>query len=430
MESEFCPETEGANAALAAWRGKAYDVLLAASAVLNTPMVLLMALGLGPPMGAVVKAFAIEAYAVMAGAAVLRWTGRRVGLWVYFAGMYPAVAVANIALPLGPYAMLGLFFLPVVALVLAGTRASIAAVLANAAILISAPLLRSLPGVARFFELGPTPASPSTLTWAQVAVQMCMLIGAIILLESFQRFLSEALAAEQRAKAAQEHEARERHRLERQIADTSDEERRLLGHDLHDGVCQQLTAALLRCQALELRVDRGGTVAVEDFQTLSALLGETMDETRKVAVGLWPLDPDPESLAPALRALIQRTQDLGHARAEFRATGDVRVPDPAVAHHLYRIAQEAVSNAARHSGASRIALELRGSTGELILQVEDDGAGLPSELLAGGMGLRTMAYRARILNGEIAFKSRPGGGTRVTCRAPRTGTGRSFSASI
>ncbi len=106
-------------------------------------------------------------------------------------------------------------------------------------------------------------------------------------------------------------------------------------------------------------------------------------------------------------------------RCEFITNGDVRVPDPAIAQHLYRIGQEALSNAVRHAHARRICVELRGSDGELILQVQDDGAGLPAERPAGGMGLRTMAYRAQILDGEFAVAPAPGGGTRVTCRVPR-----------
>jgi two-component system CheB/CheR fusion protein len=213
---------------------------------------------------------------------------------------------------------------------------------------------------------------------------------------------------------------RERQRLEREIAAVGDAERRRLGQELHDGVCQQVTAALLRCQGMESRLKRSGSVSCTDFAPLSSLLAETVDDAHNVARGLCPLDPDPEALAPALRALARRTQEMAGVRCEFLAAGDVRVPDPAMAQHLYRIAQEALSNASRHAHASRIAVELRGGDGELTLQVQDDGAGLPPELPAGGMGLRTMGYRAQIMGGEFTVAPGPGGGARVTCRVPRS----------
>jgi signal transduction histidine kinase len=97
------------------------------------------------------------------------------------------------------------------------------------------------------------------------------------------------------------------------------------------------------------------------------------------------------------------------------------VADPEVAQHLYRIAQEALSNAVRHAKASRIRVVFRGTDSEFTLQVEDDGVGLPAASPAGGMGLRTMRYRAQILEGELTVAPAAGGGTRVTCRVPRAG---------
>jgi signal transduction histidine kinase len=93
-----------------------------------------------------------------------------------------------------------------------------------------------------------------------------------------------------------------------------------------------------------------------------------------------------------------------------------------MAQHFYRIGQESLSNAARHAKATRITVELRGTDCELILQVEDDGAGLPAEPSGRGMGMRTMAYRAQILEGELSIAPAPGGGTRIICRVPRRGS--------
>ena len=148
-------------------------------------------------------------------------------------------------------------------------------------------------------------------------------------------------------------------------------------------------------------------------------MAETIDEAHNVARGLCPLEPEPEALAPALRALTKRMQEVAAVRCECMTTGDVRVADPEMAQHLYRIAQEALSNAVRHAKASRIRLEFRGTDSELTLQVEDDGVGLPAASPAGGMGLRTMMYRAEILGGKLTVAPALGSGTRVTCRVPR-----------
>jgi signal transduction histidine kinase len=317
----------------------------------------------------------------------------------------------------GPYAQVGLVAQPILVLVLCGFAAARVAILASTAILASAPFLRVQPGVARVLALDPAQVvEPVRLVWFQAAVLTAFLAILLILLERFHHFLLGALAAQCR-------EMRERRHLEREIAGISDGERRRLGQELHDGVCQQVTAALLRCQALERRLERGGTLAGADFQRLSSLLAETIDDAHNVALGLCPLEPDPETLAPALRALIKRTGELAAVRCEFLAAGDVHVPEPAMAQHLYRIAQEALSNAVRHAHASRIAVELRGGAGELTLQVEDDGVGLPVELSTSGMGLRTMRYRAQILEGELTVAPAAGGGTRVTCRVPRPDAG-------
>jgi signal transduction histidine kinase len=216
-----------------------------------------------------------------------------------------------------------------------------------------------------------------------------------------------------------EHEMLERQRLERALARISDEERRRLGQDVHDGVCQQLTGALLRCQALERRLDRGNAAEAADIAALSCLLEEAIDEAYAVARGLNPLEPEPEALVQALRSLLRRTRETAGTSCEFIASGDTRVADPAAAQHLYRIAQEALSNAVRHAQAGHITVELRGCENELVLRVEDDGAGMPAVPANGGMGLGTMAYRAQAMEGVLVVEPSPDGGTRVICQVPR-----------
>ncbi len=420
MRTELPPEGPSMDAALLAWHRKATNVLLIASAAGHLLPVILIAAGYGPRMTPWFRATGLTCYTVMVASAVWLGVNWRVRLGAYFVAAYTTVALASVSPVQGPYASVGLVAQPILALVLCGPIAARVAVVASAVILVSAPFVRILPGVAGALIVDATPpAIPPVVVWFQTAGLGAFLAMLVVLLDRFHRFLLDTLAAQYQAKTDLRREAFERHRLEREVTAIGDEERRRLGRDLHDGVCQDLTAALLRWQALQRSLREGGPASAADFERLTSLLSEAIDEAHDIALGLCPVDPEPDALAPALRALTRRMQETADVHCEFLATGDVRVPDSEMAQHLYRIAQEALSNAVRHAHANRIAVELRGNTGEVALQVEDDGVGLPPDGGGGGMGLRTMGHRAQILGGRLTVTPGPGGGTRVACCVPR-----------
>jgi len=408
------------DAALVAWHRKATNVLLIASAAGHLLPVILTAAGYGPHMTSWFRAVALACYVVMVASAVLIRVDWRIRLGAYFVAAYAVVALASLSPVQGPYASVGLVAQPILALVLCAPFAARIAVAASAVILVSAPFVRVLPGVAGALIVGAGPPTvPPVVVWFQTVGLGAFLAMLFVLLDRFHRFLLDTLAAQYQAKADLQREAFERHRLEREVAAIGDEERRRLGRDLHDGVCQELTAALLRWQTLQRSLREGGAVSAAESERLTSLLTEAIDDAHNIALGLCPVEPEPDALAPALRALTRRTQETADVHCEFLATGDVRVPDSEMAQHLYRIAQEALSNAVRHAHAKRIAVELRGNTGDVALQVEDDGVGFPPDRRGGGMGLRTMGYRAQILGGRLTVMPAPGGGTRVTCCVPR-----------
>jgi signal transduction histidine kinase len=265
------------------------------------------------------------------------------------------------------------------------------------------------------------------MLWAQGLGLTAEMLILMLLLERFYGVLRASLDAERQATAARaaanralEGEMARRQRLERGIARATDEERRGVGRDIHDGVCQQLTGALLRCQALELRLERGTPPTQPEIGALSGLLAETIHEARAVAEGLSPLNATPSALAGALRELARRAERTSGVPCTSHVTGDVRVEGPVAARHLYRIAQEAVGNAIRHAGAKRITISLKGDETNLWLAVEDDGVGMPTTVRVGALGLETMTHRAQTLEGELGIQAVPDGGTRVTCRVPRT----------
>ena len=432
-EPVFADNAEVA-ADLIEWRRKATHFLLVITAIAYLPGLALHVFSDQPPVPWPVDLWACGVYAIAVIGALLPKVDHRLKLWPLLGAAY-VLAVLGVAFqPQGPFVRAMPFMLAMVALVLIGPRAGRALTLAACAIALLAPLLPAAmpnvtPGVAPQALSAPLPSMI-----AQAAVLTGSFLCLVVLLEHYHRFLvrtleSRNLAAARLTQEAFEcraahrelqHAVDEMRRLEREVARVGDEERRKLGNDVHDGVCQVLTGAVLRCQALKMRLDRGQALAADDLSALSALLEEAMDEAHAVARGLCPLDPNAGALAPALGALAKRTAATAGIECRFSADGDVSVPDPGAAQHLYRIAQEAVSNALRHASASSIAVDLRRQGDDILLRIRDDGTGIRAGSGSGGMGLRTMEYRARFMDGEIRVGTAEGGGTLVECRVPRT----------
>ena len=128
---------------------------------------------------------------------------------------------------------------------------------------------------------------------------------------------------------------------------------------------------------------------------------------------------DGGGLSLALEELARATSSQTGMSVAFYETGDIRVADPEDGMHLYRIAQEALNNAAKHGGARKVTIVLNQSADSLRLAVADDGQGMPpSPNGARGMGLDSMRYRARALRGELKIDSPAGEGTVVSCEIP------------
>ena len=415
------PSSEEADVDLAlnAWRRAATNILLAAMALAFLPTVAVNVAGHGQAITRLVRLYLAATYLFIVAAALLRGTDYRLRLKIVVCLAYGVALVACVAVPTSPARAFPVW-LPVVILVLLGRSSGRAAALAGALVFLVAPLLRHIPIVV--VALGGTPARGAGdlgATMVQAFTLMAMMATSIVVVEGAQEFLVRALGDQRRAAADLGREAEERRRLEREIAGVGDDDRRRLGQEVHDGVCQELTGALLRCQALDRRVQRGGAADHSDLATLTRLLEDALNDAHAVARGLWPLDPDPGALAQALRSLARRMAVQTGVRCESRSAGDVQVCRPEVAQHLYRIAQEALSNAARHAHASHITVDLVGCDDRLMLQVEDDGIGIPDDRAQPGMGLRTMSYRARIMEGELTVERLREGGTRVVCSVPR-----------
>jgi signal transduction histidine kinase len=156
---------------------------------------------------------------------------------------------------------------------------------------------------------------------------------------------------------------------------------------------------------------------------IEAYIQDAATEARDLARGIFPVLQDPTGLESALEELAALTSKLHHRKVNAECEDGISFSNPDVSMHLYRIAQEAVSNALKHAKADSVSITLRKVDGHVRLAVEDDGRGVPQEAFgaATGMGLRTMKYRAGLIGAELDITPRPSGGTVVICNMRANG---------
>ncbi len=216
----------------------------------------------------------------------------------------------------------------------------------------------------------------------------------------------------------------ERRRMEREVLHAAEREQRRIANDLHDGLTQQIAGVACLATALQQTLEQEKSPHAAEALSISNLLSDAGEQTRDLARGLYPVRPQPEGLMAALDALAARTSELFHLECLFHYHNTTRVKDVNVANHLYRIAQEAVSNAVRHAHAQRIEIRLSRNENQLVLGVSDDGTGIAARRRSTkGIGMRIMAYRADLISGTLVIAPRPGGGTEVVCAVNRRNHG-------
>jgi signal transduction histidine kinase len=212
-------------------------------------------------------------------------------------------------------------------------------------------------------------------------------------------------------------EAMERTReLEQEIVRVSETEQRRIGQDLHDGLCQHLAAIGFAAKSLADDLEICHRPESSAAKEIEALLKQAVVETRDLARGMFPVQMDGAGLSAALQGLAATTTRLTSTKVVFTEVGQVQISDAAMAMHLYRIAQESVANAIKHGAANRVFITLEYIGEVLRLRIDDDGKGyFQQENVARGMGMRTMAYRARLIGGTLEIQERDGPGTCVWC---------------
>jgi signal transduction histidine kinase len=214
-----------------------------------------------------------------------------------------------------------------------------------------------------------------------------------------------------------------RRELEKEILGIGERVQRRIGQDLHDDLCQQLTGIEFLCRALERELADVARPEARRAGEIAQITRQAIHHAHDLSHGLSPMELEAEGLTVALRNLAAGARNLFGIDCRFRGRAGAGGEDPEARIHLYRIAQEALTNAIKHGKAKRIDIRLEAGPGKIILSVQDDGAGLPARQArdhgANGFGLPIMDCRARALQGSLALRSRKGGGTLLVCAIPR-----------
>lgn len=209
----------------------------------------------------------------------------------------------------------------------------------------------------------------------------------------------------------------ERRRAEEALVSIGEDVRREIGRELHDALGQQLTGLSLLTKALELRLAETAQTERQHAAEITALARTAVAEVRRLAHGLYPVELERHGLEAALAELADSTTRHQGPRCRFQRPSPGEPLDKTVALHLFRIAQEAVNNAVKHSDAEDIIIDLSRKESSHQLVIQDNGKGMVDPApLRGAMGLAIMRYRARLIGAVLDVQSMPGEGTRVLCR--------------
>jgi signal transduction histidine kinase len=210
-----------------------------------------------------------------------------------------------------------------------------------------------------------------------------------------------------------------RERLERELLEVGARERRQLGFDLHDGLCQHLTGTALAVQVLKEKLTRKGAPEAAEAAKAVDLTEDGIALSRKLAKGLQPVEMHAGGLMQALQEFAAATTELFKISCRFDCDAPLLLSDVSTADHLYHLAREATANAIKHGHARNVVIGLEERDEGSFLTVIDDGTGMPDPLpKSRGMGLTIMAQRAKLIGASFTIQAANPRGTLVSCCLP------------
>ena len=217
--------------------------------------------------------------------------------------------------------------------------------------------------------------------------------------------------------------------LEREILEVSDREKERIGQDLHDDLCQNLIGLSMVSDRIAKELERSGVPQAGEVRRITEWVRTAVDRARQLARGLSLVQLEELGLVESLSRLIQNTETIYRIPCYLECEEAPALRNIDTAKALFRIAQEALHNAVKHSQASRIIISIRNVRDGVVLSVNDDGVGMPENRStvrdheetpeSGGFGLHGMLYRARSIGATLEFRRNRDGGTTVFCRVPK-----------
>ena len=211
----------------------------------------------------------------------------------------------------------------------------------------------------------------------------------------------------------------ERRALELAVAASAEQERTRIARELHDGLGQQLGGLRFLMDGLRRDLQSVHSPQAETAGQLAKEIAIALTQARTLSHELYAVPPSPDGLSQALENLAERASERG-ITCQFAGGASVLMRNQLVASHLYRIAQEAVHNALKHSRATRIELELVPQPDSVELRVRDNGVGFPAITSSHhGLGLHTMEQRARLIGGQLSMLNQSQGGVVIICSVPK-----------
>lgn len=258
-------------------------------------------------------------------------------------------------------------------------------------------------------------------SWSVLAVTvLCVFAALMYVIRHAVKIISVSTTSLITTNKKLRQEVEERERLEKELLNVIERERKRIGQELHDSIGQQLTGIAFMAQKLEQRLSYKSLAEEMPYvKRIGTCVGQAAEQTRALAKGLHPVDLDSNGLVSSLEELAGNTEDLFNISCFLKSERTVSVSEVSVATNLYRITQEAITNAVKHGKAKNIWIEVVIKNGHLKLIVENDGIDFSADLAhIKGMGLNVMRYRAEAINGTVEICRRPEGGAIVTCMLP------------
>jgi signal transduction histidine kinase len=209
----------------------------------------------------------------------------------------------------------------------------------------------------------------------------------------------------------------ERAQMARDILNISGTERARIGRELHDSIGQEMVAVTFLCRAVEDSLVEQNSSEADGVGRISRQVESVIDGMKRIVRGLLPVDIMDKGLVVALTLLMRESEAMYGIKCSFNCDDEdgLRISNNALATNIYRIAQEAVNNAAKHAGAKRIDVSLSINNARGVLRVSDDGHGIEHKDGHAGMGLNIMRYRAELARGSLSIKTDSEHGTEIVC---------------